>query len=68
MLYLAAFYSDPNYSRTGKKKVSVLFTHQDGSIDWYPSDLINPRGVLILPEPFPNTPEGEIVWELLLLQ
>ena len=42
-----------------KKKISVLFTHQDGSIDWYPPGQINPRGVLIVPEPL-----SEVEWEL----
>ncbi len=48
----------------GKKNVSIMYTHQDGSIDWYPPDQINPSGVLIVPEPFPSTPEGQNKWEI----
>lgn len=33
--------------------------NKDGSIDWPPEEKINPRGVLVVPEPL-----SEIEWEL----
>lgn len=41
------------------KMISIVYMDWEGNIDWPPEELINPRGVLVIPKPLTDDE-----WEL----